>query len=342
MREAYFNSQDRVLQRGRVRQIANRRPPSPCAINTATLIPRYVELTLREICSGQAISLYGRVTVLLRSVLGVPNHKDCRMDRIIALALAFPIATLTASTPLLAQIAPMPKNANKPPATVHYEFSMSKPPLLSAYKGSIYDVPSEELVRIAGTAEYDEHTSVPTANGKFQNTDKHVSLVHRYYWTLTSVPVRYATDITYKIKNTTGYTKTDFESTEKTLGASAGAKVFGIGIKAQASLKLTQTETQQWHEERSIESDQTFKSHYIYCTWTLVDNLETTVDTKTSEDAADQPSSSPPTRTEASFRYAALIYQDDAPDPGATVLSNAIKSFSLAGKTSLGAPLQMK
>lgn len=225
---------------------------------------------------------------------------------------------------------------------MHYNFSMGQPPRLSAYSGAIYNVTPAELQQVVGTAEYDEHTSIPTAPGKVLNTDKHVKLVHRFYWTLSGIPVRYAVDVTYKVKEVTGYTKTDSESTTKTLGASAGAKVFGISAKLQASLKITESETLQWHEEQTTEADKKYLGHHIYCTWTLVDDLETTVDTKSSAATSNKPAEGNSTRTESSFRVAALIYEDDAPDPNAAILSNAVVSFRNAGTTALGVPTQFQ
>ena len=208
----------------------------------------------------------------------------------------------------------------------HYFFSMSRPPLLKDYLGTVYSIPDSQLQSVAGTASWDEHTSVP-APGGFLNTDRHITIVHRYYWILSDPPVRYATDLTYDVKTTSGYTKTDKEETEKNLGISAGAKVFGISLSAQASLKITTGETQEWHEQTDVTAHQTFKANYVYCTWVLNDALDTTVDTRVSTDPVQQPAAGNKTSTTSTFRNIAFIYGDDVSDPVGKVLSNAVNSY---------------
>lgn len=218
------------------------------------------------------------------------------LSALYSVVLFVPMASISASVPV-----------------PHYTFTKRNPPLLATYKGDISSVPDTQLTSQVGTAQWDDQTS--------GGLKRHVEMVHKFYWTLTEFPIRYAVDKKFHIKETSGYKKTDKEEMQKTLEVGANAKWFGIGVNAKASLKVTDSEEQQWYEETVRETDETYKAHSIYCTWALMDELDTVV-TVTGTDGKQQ-------ITSASFPVIAQIYEDDTPDPTGSVTRMALKGIFL-------------
>ena len=120
--------------------------------------------------------------------------------------------------------------------------------------------------------------------------------------------------------------------------------MFGIGLKAKASLRLTEGETDEWKEETTTEINKKYQPQYIYCRWDLVDELTSHVTTRTSVDAADKQSSRPPVLSDALFKSTAVVYEDGAADITAKFLTEAVKSYGLSKmkKVVLSAPMQVE
>jgi hypothetical protein len=64
-------------------------------------------------------------------------------------------------------------------------------------------------------------------------------------------------------------------SLEITVGAGGPETQFwgGLSVSVKAALQITDETTQEWHEERTEETDQTFMANTRYVTWALIDTL---------------------------------------------------------------------
>lgn len=186
--------------------------------------------------------------------------------------IAPPIATLILVTALAASER-AGGQASSPPYP--YKFTINHPPLMRDLKTLPLNLPSGSLEETLGTASWQTPGSRCGTFGQLQGIVKR-TIVRKLSWTLTNSPQLSATDKTVKVTSVTGYTQADKVTFANTIGGSASAKFFGLGVGITDALKLTDETDRTWKSETTEETNVTYKANQWYDSWNLIDALYST------------------------------------------------------------------
>lgn len=207
-----------------------------------------------------------------------------------------------------------------------YSFSPAAPPRLKDHNGNIFDVPASDLEQAVGKEATWTSTPTPAPDGAV--VTKTFRIRRRLFWSLSQIPIHYSSDQVVKIKYVTGYSKTQKESMEKSIGGKVGGSFFGLTAEITGALKLTTDYTQEWHEETAIETEVKYEKNNTYCAWRLNDIIELDIETATA--APGQPPSITLSSAQDKVLSVISIYYDSAEDKDQQIATNA--SFSGKGQ----------
>jgi hypothetical protein len=158
--------------------------------------------------------------------------------------------------------------AQQPPT---YVFDALQPPQMKILRGQVFSLPDSALSQVIGTATW----TVPNISPGGWHYDSHTyTLTRTLHWVRSPTGlISYASDTNKAITEVHGYSRTQASSFEQTLGGSAGGSLFGlVSVNVQAALKMTNSDSQTWHDEITTATNRTFKADVSYLLWNLIDS----------------------------------------------------------------------
>jgi hypothetical protein len=170
--------------------------------------------------------------------------------------------------------------AQAPP---NYVFDEAHPPRLSDFKGAILSIPVSERTRSVGIpSKWDNVTTVThySTDCPFNCTNTitaHNTLERYWHWEIIVPPKRFGPAVENNREYKEGYSKTQRDEFERSLGMSvtAGGSIVGVNLSGtiKSDLKFDTVATTDWHEEQTVKEQFTNAADTIYVTWGLVDTL---------------------------------------------------------------------
>jgi hypothetical protein len=162
-----------------------------------------------------------------------------------------------------------------------YTFTEANPPLMKDVGRDILGIPPGLLKKDVGSSSWKSAPIIENvAVGSFA-ARAHDVIVSSFkidrilYWGIEGIPVHYAETVTKEVTTKKGYSRTEKNSMEQSLGVSIGASGFGLSAKVQADLHITHETMQHWQEETTEKITETFNNDTTYVTWVLVDSIDT-------------------------------------------------------------------
>jgi hypothetical protein len=137
-------------------------------------------------------------------------------------------------------------------------------------------MPEPAISQVIGTATWtkvDRQPRFPRETPDYIINSSVFTLTRVVHWAISTSPAYYTVDTPTKVTVVTGYSRAQQVAFTQSLGASAGASGFGLSASVKAALSITDTTTQQWHEETTVEIDKIYKGGFTYVTWNLIDSL---------------------------------------------------------------------
>ena len=215
-----------------------------------------------------------------------------------------------------------------------YQFTTAHPPTFEHHKGDVVNFPEEERSLEVGRASWNAST-YRARTGVFGNIVQLEDL-SSYQATRTLIwapgtPRRFADRQELIVRETKGYTKTKATAFERStrLELSAGIKD-AFSASVQESLKLTQSVSEQWHEEVVTTITRTFEAGFSYVSWQLVDVIDVVRKSKTRVIVNNVPKSG--WRNHRSAAATILSHLADFEDKFIVDMSGAVRPQGLGGE----------
>jgi hypothetical protein len=161
---------------------------------------------------------------------------------------------------------------------VKYKFTRMRPPTYKA-NGNPYIVPEKDRTEVQGTATWTGHREYrdPANPDLLCWIKEDITYVcdRTYQWVLREGPIHFAFDKEYEITETKGYKETQRTEFERSLevGVSAGLPQLHLSVDVKAKLRVDQTMTTEWFEERKELVKFRMLATKSYADWYLLDNF---------------------------------------------------------------------
>jgi hypothetical protein len=224
--------------------------------------------------------------------------------------------------------------------TAKYTFNPAKPPLLDDFKGNVVSIPTSDLSTDMGETTWKTSTDVISGDSSAKlkaHTDYTYHARRSWHWVISQPPIHFAENQDYDVRTTTGYSKDQKSSIEKTmsLGFDASGAFAGLKLSTQSKeeLKVTASTEMQWHAEVVEDKKVTFHADTTYVTWSLLDSLVIDMNSTTSDylilfGGAPKLISQSSGRAEKTLDNVIMIYSDKKADASGQVNREAATNLA--------------